>query len=65
MLVLSRKKKESILIKDLNGKLICKIVLADIRGEKARIGIEADKEFEIIRGELEKDWTGHQFNKGA
>ena len=49
MLVLSRKPGESILIND-----NIKITLIDIRGDKARIGIEAPKDMNVVRKELER-----------
>lgn len=47
MLVLSRKKNESIVIDD---QIIVTIV--DIRGDKVRLGIEAPKEISIHRSEI-------------
>jgi carbon storage regulator len=47
MLVLSRKKNESILI---NGNVTVTIV--DIRGDNIRIGIEAPKDVSIDREEI-------------
>lgn len=47
MLVLSRKRNESIMIGD--G---VKIVVVDIRGDKVRLGIEAPKEIPVHRQEV-------------
>lgn len=47
MLVLSRKRDESIII----GEDI-KIVVVDIRGDKVRLGIEAPKETSVHRREV-------------
>lgn len=47
MLVLSRKKSESILIGD-----CIRIVVVDVRGDKVRIAIEAPQNMRIWRGEL-------------
>lgn len=47
MLVLSRKKEESIII---NDNIVIKIV--DVRGDKVRIGIEAPKNVTIDREEV-------------
>jgi len=47
MLVLSRKKNESIVIDD---RIVVTIV--DIRGDKVRLGIEAPKEVSIHRSEI-------------
>lgn len=47
MLILTRKKEESILI----GKQIAVKVL-DIEGERVKIGIEAPKDMKILRKEL-------------
>ena len=43
MLVLSRKKNESIVIND-----DIKIVVVEIRGDKVRLGVEAPKELSLI-----------------
>lgn len=47
MLVLSRKKNESIVIND-----DITIVVVEIRGDKVRLGIEAPKEVTIHRNEV-------------
>ena len=47
MLVLSRKKNESIII---DGSIV--ITVVDIRGDKVRLGIEAPKEIPIHRSEI-------------
>ena len=47
MLVLSRKKNESIVIDD-----DITIVVVDIRGDKVRLGIEAPKEVPVHRREV-------------
>lgn len=48
MLVLSRKKNESILI---DGDSI-EITVVDIRGDKVRLGIDAPKEISVHRREV-------------
>lgn len=47
MLVLSRKKNESIVI---DGNI--KIVVVEIRGDKVRLGVEAPKEVPVHRKEV-------------
>jgi carbon storage regulator len=47
MLVLSRKKNESIII---NNNII--IVVVEIRGDKVRLGVEAPKEVPVHRREV-------------
>jgi carbon storage regulator len=47
MLVLSRKKNESIIIND-----DITIVVVEIRGDKVRLGIEAPKEIPVHRNEV-------------
>ena len=47
MLVLSRKKNESIVIDD-----VITIVVVEIRGDKVRLGIEAPKEIPVHRREV-------------
>lgn len=50
MLVLSRKKNESIVI---NENVIVTIV--EIRGDKVRLGIEAPKDIPVHRSEVQKE----------
>ena len=47
MLVLSRKKNESIVI---DGKIV--ITVVEVRGEKVRLGIEAPRDVPIHRSEI-------------
>lgn len=47
MLVLSRKKNESIIIND-----NISIVVVEIRGDKVRLGVEAPKEVSVHRREV-------------
>jgi carbon storage regulator len=51
MLVLSRRRDESIVI-SLDGRRVV-VVVVDIRGDKVRIGIEADPDISIHRGEVQ------------
>lgn len=48
MLVLTRKKNESIVIGDL-----VTVVIVEIRGDKVRLGIEAPKEVSVHRREVQ------------
>ena len=58
MLILSRKKNESIIIND-----DITIIVVEIRGDKVRLGVEAPKEvpvhhnevYQAIRGNISKD----------
>ena len=53
MLVVSRKKSESIVLRVKGLSEPIRILVADIRGDRARIGIEAHREtVEILRSEL-------------
>jgi len=47
MLVLSRKKNESIII---DGKI--KVTIIEIRGDKVRVGVEAPREIDVHREEV-------------
>ena len=49
MLVLTRKKNESIIIND-----DITIVVVELRGDKVRLGVEAPKEISVHRGEVHK-----------
>jgi carbon storage regulator len=51
MLVLTRQKNQKIIVEV--GGLRMTITLADIRGDKVKLGFEAPREFKIIRQELE------------
>lgn len=48
MLVLSRKKTETIVIPAFN----IVITITEVRGDKVRVGFDAPREIEILRGEL-------------
>lgn len=50
MLVLSRKKNESIVIGE--GENAVTIVIVEIRGDKVRLGVEAPKETPVHRREV-------------
>lgn len=50
-LVLSRRKDESVLAV-VNGKVIAKVLLVDVRGDKSRIGFEADDSIKFYRNEV-------------
>lgn len=47
MLVLTRKKNESIVIND-----VIKVTVVEIRGDKVRLGIEAPREIDVHRQEV-------------
>lgn len=51
MLVLSRKRQESIVITLETGDVI-RVVVIGIRGDKVRLGIEAPQEVAVLRSEL-------------
>lgn len=67
MLVLSRKKNESIVIND-----DISIVVVEIRGDKVRLGVEAPKEVPVHRREVyeaikraEKEQSSGEANKAS
>ena len=47
MLVLSRKKNESIYV---NGNI--RVVIVDVRGDKVQLGVEAPREVSVYRSEV-------------
>ena len=47
MLALSRKRDESVAIGE-NGEIVVTVV--EIRGDKVRLGIEADRSMSVVRG---------------
>ena len=51
MLVLSRHRDERIVVKLPDGRVV-RITIVEIRGDKAKVGIEADRDIEIVREEL-------------
>ena len=51
MLVLSRKKGEAIVI-SVDGQRPIEIVVVEVRGDKASIGIQADREVTVHRQEI-------------
>jgi len=50
MLVLSRKENEEVYI--IIGDRIVKIMLVELRGDKARLGFEADSDIQVHRKEV-------------
>lgn len=54
MLVLSRCKNESIIIELSDGKIV-EINIVDVRGDKVRLGINADKSISVDRKEIYED----------
>jgi carbon storage regulator CsrA len=54
MLVLTRKKHETIILTSPDGQTRIRIVQVDIRGDKSRIGIEALRDWLINRGEIQE-----------
>jgi carbon storage regulator len=60
MLVLSRKKNESIVIND-----DITIVVVEIRGDKVRLGVEAPKEVPVHRNEVYEAIRRHQQQGGS
>lgn len=52
MLVLSRKSGESIVISNQSGTEQIEITAVEILGDRVKIGINADKNFKILRKEL-------------
>lgn len=55
MLVLSRKKGESVIIND-----NITVVVVEIRGDKVRLGVEAPKEISVHRNEVWESIRQHQ-----
>ncbi len=60
MLVLSRKKNESIIIDD-----HITITVVEIRGDKVRLGIQAPKEIPIHRSEIHAAIQSEEHNKAS
>jgi carbon storage regulator CsrA len=54
MLVLTRRKHESISIYDENEQLLAKILVVRTGSGSVRLGIETDPNFKILRDELER-----------
>ena len=57
MLVLSRRSKESVQIGD---RIV--VTVLEIRGNKARIGIDAPKEIHVLRSELQDQFSNASAN---
>jgi carbon storage regulator CsrA len=52
MLVLTRKSKEKIIIRGRDGEETIEITILKIQGGKASIGIQAGRQWEVLREEL-------------
>ena len=53
MLILGRRRNESVIIGE--GKNKIRVTVVDIRGDKIRLGFEASKEVQIFREEIAKE----------
>ena len=58
MLVLTRKKNESIVIND-----VIKVTVVEIRGDKVRLGIEAPREIDVHRQEVYEQIHGKRMEE--
>jgi carbon storage regulator CsrA len=56
MLVLTRKAREAVVVKTSDGPVT--FTVADVRGGKVRVGVDAPKGCRIIRAELEPKGVG-------
>lgn len=63
MLVLSREKSEEIEIHGPSGEVVATITVAEIRGSKVRLGIEAPREYGIFRKEVAEQNRRDQLNQ--
>ena len=53
MLVLSRKKQESVVIGETEGQpFLCKVTILEIKGERVRLGIDVDRGIPVHRHEV-------------
>lgn len=55
MLVISRKLQKGFTVFDPDGVPVLEVTIVDVRGDKTRLGIDAPKEFRILRNELIDD----------
>lgn len=62
MLVLARKRNESLVVSPDGGETMVNIVVLEIRGDKVRLGIEAPKEWLIHRQEV---WAAIKRTEGS
>ncbi len=54
MLILARGVNDTIVLRDKSGKELAKIIVTEIHQFKIRLGVIAEPEVEIVRGELLK-----------
>lgn len=52
MLVLSRKKHEEFVVIDPQGNECATVLMVDIRGDRVRLGIDAEQEYRVYRREV-------------
>ena len=52
MLILSRHKNESIVVSDAQGNKLAEIMVTELRGDKVRLGLTAEKSINIDRQEV-------------
>lgn len=62
MLVLSRKRNEGVVMGTVDGSVICRVIVVEVRGDKARLGFIADDGVIIHRDEV---WVEYDRNAQA
>ena len=65
MLVLSRFRNQKVIITDRRTGDVITVTLADIRGDKARIGFDASDDYRIHRDEVESRIAGELANESS
>jgi carbon storage regulator len=65
MLVLSRKRQESVVVGSPDGgRILLRIMVIEIRGSRVKLGFEAEEEIPVHRSELwEQSRSGDQSNR--
>jgi len=55
MLVLQRSVDKSVVIRDADNRVVCRVMVVEVRGQNVRLGFEAPRGVHVNRDEIDKE----------